>query len=135
MIVTGDIYEILFDRVKDAFGIGTESIYDSWNPIKSRLKEEAIVIVTSTPIEPDTYWERAYAHVNICVPDYLGKTNTRRLNEVERMANRWIWEDIVGEYDSSSYRISKDSLGIEEDDALKCSYVNLVLLFEILNVK
>ena len=127
MIVTTDIYKILFDKVKD-FGI--KDVYDGWNPIRSHLKDEAIVIVTSTPIEPDTYWERAYAHVNICVPDYLGEANTQRLNEMERLANLWIWDDIVGEYDGSAYRISKDSLGIERDDALKCSYVNLVLLFE-----
>lgn len=46
MIVTSDIYKILFDKVKD-FGI--KAVYDGWNPIKSELKEEAIVIVTSTP--------------------------------------------------------------------------------------
>ena len=132
MIVTGDIYKILFNRVKE-FGI--KAVYDGWNPIKSHLKDEAIVIVTSTPIEPDTYWERAYAHVNICVPDYLGEANTQRLGELERLANLWICDGIVGEYDGSAYRISKDSMGIERDDALKCSYVNLVLLFKILNVK
>ena len=132
MIVTGDIYKILFNRVKD-FGI--KAVYDGWNPIKSHLKDEAIVIVTSTPIEPDTYWERAYAHVNICVPDYLGEANKQRLGELERLANLWICDGIVGEYDGSAYRISKDSMGIERDDALKCSYVNLVLLFKILNVK
>lgn len=133
MIVTGDIYEILFDRVKDAFGIGTESIYDSWNPIKSRLKEEAIVIVASTPIEPDTYWEKAFAHVNICVPDYLGEVNKQRLTALERMACAWIGQGFTGVYDGTRYRVGKDSLGLERDDALKCSYVNLVLLFEILN--
>lgn len=132
MIVTTDIYKILFDKVN---GFGIKDVYDGWNPIKSKLKDEAVVIVTSTPVEPDTYWERAYVHVNICVPDYLGKTNTRRLNEVERMANLWIRDGIVGEYDGSSYLVSKDRLGIEEDDALKCSYVNLVLLFKILNVR
>ena len=74
-------------------------------------------------------------HVNICVPDYLGYVNTERLNEVERLANVWIRGGMTGEYDGSIYRISKDSSGIERDDALKCSYVNLVLLFEILNVR
>lgn len=133
MIVTGDIYKILFDRVKEAFGIGTESIYDSWNPIKSHLKEEAIVIVTSTPIEPDTYWEKAFAHVNICVPDYLGEVNKQRLTALERMACAWIGQGFTGVYDGTRYRVGKDSLGLERDDALKCSYVNLVLLFEILN--
>ena len=135
MIVTGDIYKILFDRVKDAFGIGTESIYDSWNPIKSRLKEEAIVIVASAPIEPDTYWEKAFAHVNICVPDYLGEANKQRLTALERMACAWIGQGFTGVYDGTRYRVGKDSLGLERDDALKCSYVNLVLLFEILNVR
>lgn len=133
MIVTGDIYKILFDRVKDAFGIGAESIYDSWNPIKSHLKEEAIVIVTSTPIEPDTYWEKAFAHVNICVPDYLGEANKQRLAALERMACAWIGQGFTDVYDGTRYRVGKDSLGLERDDALKCSYVNLVLLFEILN--
>ena len=132
MIVSSDIYKILFDKVK---GIGIADVYDGWNPIKSKLKKEAAVIFTSTPLSPDTYWERAYVHVNICVPDYLGYVNTERLNEVERLANVWIRDGMTGEYDGSIYRISKDSSGIERDDALRCSYVNLVLLFEILNVR
>lgn len=131
MIVTGDIYKILFDRVKDAFGI--KAVYDGWNPIKSHLKEEAVVIVTSTPIEPDTYWEKAFAHVNICVPDYLGEVNRQRITALERMAQEWIGKGFTGVYDGTRYRVGKDSLGIERDDALGCNYVNLVLLFEIIN--
>ena len=131
MIVTGDIYKILFGKVQ-AFRI--KSIHDGWDPLKSKPAEEAVVIVTSTPIEPDTYWEKAFAHVNICVPDYMGQANTPRLNELERMANGWVGKGITGEFDGTTYRISKESLGIERDDALECSYVNLVLLFEILNV-
>ena len=131
MIVTGDIYKILFDRVKNAFGI--KAVYDDWTPIKSHLKEEAIVIVTSTSIEPDTYWEKSFAHVNICVPDYLGEVNKQRLTELERMAQEWIGKGFTDVYDGTRYRVGKDSLGIERDDALKCSYVNLVLLFEIIN--
>ena len=57
------------------------------------------------------------------------------LNELERFANKWIGNNPVGEFDGSKYRISKSSLGIEKDEALKCSYVNIKLLFEILNVK
>lgn len=132
MIVTGDIYKILYEKVRE-FGI--KAVYDSWNPITSELKEEAIVIETSTPIEPDTYWEKAFVHVNICVPDYLECVNTVRLNELERLAVLWIYDDMVGNYDGSSFHISKSSLGIEREDALKCSYVNVKLLFKILNVK
>lgn len=132
MIVTGDIYKILYGMVQ-AFGI--KDIYDSWNPVKSKLAEEAVVIVTSTPMEPDTYWEKAFAHVNICVPDQMGYANTPRLNGLERMANGWVGKGITGRFDGTTYRISKESLGIERDNALECSYVNLVLLFEILNVE
>lgn len=132
MIVTTDIYKILYKKVQE-FGI--KAIYDSWNPITSELKEEAIVIVTSTPIEPDTYWEKTFVHVNICVPDYLNDVNTVRLNEVERLANMWIYDEFVDEYDDSWYRISRNSLGIERDDLLQCSYVSIKLLFEILNVR
>ncbi|WP_302581623.1 hypothetical protein [Paraprevotella clara] len=132
MIVTGDIYKILYEKVRE-FGI--KAVYDSWNPITSELKEEAIVIVTSTPIEPDTYWEKAFVHVNICVPDYLERVNKIKLTEMEKLANQWIFYGIVDEYDNNWYQISKISLGTERDEALKCSYVNLKLLFEILNVK
>ena len=89
--------------------------------------------MASTPIEPDTYWEKAFAHVNICVPDYLGEVNKQRLTALERMACAWIGQGFTGVYDGTRYRVGKDSLGLERDDALKCSYVNLVLLFEILN--
>ena len=125
MIVTGDIYKIIFKEVQD-FGI--KAIYDSWNSIDAPLKDEAIVIITSTPIEPDTYWEKTFVYVSICVPDYLGKVNTVRLNELERLSALWI-------EDGSWYMISKSSLGIERDNALKCSYVSIKLSFEILNVK
>lgn len=132
MIVTTDIYTILHEKVQE-FGI--KAIYDSWNPITSELKEKAIVIVTSTPIEPDTYWEKTFVHVNICVPDYLNDVDTVKLNEVERLANMWIYDEFVDEYDDSWYRISRNSLGIERDDRLQCSYVSIKLLFEILNVR
>lgn len=132
MIVTGDIYKIIFKEVQD-FGI--KAIYDCWNSIDAPLKDEAIVIITSTPIEPDTYWEKTFVYVSICVPDYLGKVNTVRLNELERLSALWIEDEIVCDFDGSWYMISKSSLGIERDNALKCSYVSIKLSFEILNVK
>lgn len=132
MIVTGDIYEIFYEKVQE-FGI--KAVHDSWNPITSELKEEAVVIVISTPIEPDTYWENAVVHVNICVPDYLDEVNKIRLQEIERMAKEWTNRFRGGEYDNSRYSVKRKGLGIERDDALKCSYVNIKLLFKILNVR
>ena len=38
-------------------------------------------------------------------------------------------------YDGTTYHYSIDTIGTEEDTALKCHYVNVRILFEVLNVK
>ena len=45
-----------------------------------------------------------------------------------------VLDDVVGEYDGSSYYYSIDSIGTEADTALKCHYVNVRILFQVLNV-
>ena len=57
------------------------------------------------------------------------------VEELERLSALWIEDEIVCDFDGSWYMISKSSLGIERDNALKCSYVSIKLSFEILNVK
>ena len=42
---------------------------------------------------------------------------------------------ITGRYDGTTYHYSIESIGIEEDTSLKCHYVNVRILFEVLNVK
>lgn len=131
MIVTSDIYKIIHDSV---ISLNLGKIHNGWAKVKGRLKEEAVVIVVSNPIEDGTYWEETTVHVNFCVPNLPGEPDTARLNEVERIADGWIGKGITGKCDGSAYTYSKASIGIEEDDALKCCYVNLVLDFRILNV-
>ena len=46
-----------------------------------------------------------------------------------------ILDDVTGRYDGTTYHYSIDTIGTEEDTALKCHYVNVRILFEILNVK
>ncbi|WP_302029794.1 hypothetical protein [Bacteroides finegoldii] len=132
MIVTTDIYKILYDKLK---GFPVKNIYDSWNSINKGVKSELIVIVIRDSLEPETYWEVCYPHVNICVP-YLtsGKTNTVRLNELERAA-KLFFIGKSGVFDSTQYHWEIDRIGIEEDVKLACSYVNVVLKFKVLNVK
>lgn len=43
-------------------------------------------------------------------------------------------DGVVGQYDGSWYRYSSETIGIEEDKELCCYYVNVKLLFEVLNV-
>ena len=41
----------------------------------------------------------------------------------------------TGSYNGSFYRYSIYNIGTEADTALKCHYVNVSVLFEVLNVK
>lgn len=130
MIVTTDIGNILYRDCK-SFGI---DIVPSGETLVGELKSERIVIHAKKQ-QPGTYWKKSFAEVNLCVPDLSeNKANTIRLNELEREADK-LFDDVVSIYDGTRYHYSIDSIGTEEDTALKCHYVNIRILFEVLNVK
>lgn len=131
MIVTTDIANILYKDCK-AFGM---EVYQSGNipdEDKELSSERVIIIAKSQSLE--TIWKKGFVEVNLCVPDMDGKANLIRLQELERKAQE-VLDDIVGEFDGSSYYYSIDQIGTEADTALKCHYVNVRLLFQVLNVK
>ena len=131
MIVTTDIGNILYRDCK-VFDI---ELVSSWDKLKSELTSEKVVIITKRQ-QPGKYWKKGFVEVNLCVPDLddLGTANTIRLNEIERQANS-VFDKVVSSYDGTTYRYSIDSIGTEADTALKCHYVNVRILFEVLNVK
>lgn len=129
MIVTTDIGNILYRDCK-AFGI---AIVPDGETLTGELKSERIVIHAKKQ-QPGTYWKKSFAEVNLCVPDIgLNSANSIRLNELERQANYLF--DSVSTYDGTTYRYSIESIGTEADTALKCHFVNVRILFEVLNVK
>lgn len=131
MIATTDIANIIFKECK-SFGIS--EVYQRGNIPEGKVNAERIVVYPKTQ-QPDTYWERGYVEVNLCVPlSRSGKTNLIRLNELERKAKEMFKDGVVGQYDGSWYRYSSETIGIEEDKELCCYYVNVKLLFEVLNV-
>ena len=131
MIVTTDIANILYKDCK-AFGM---EIYQAGN-IPDEHKElfsERVIIRTKSQ-SPETYWKKGFVEVNLCVPDMYGDANLIRLQELERKAQE-VLDEVVGEYDGSSYYYLIDSIGIEADIELRCHYVNVRILFQVLNVK
>lgn len=137
MIVTTDIGNILYRDCK-AFGI--DEVYQKGNipPVPDdpdyRLETERIVIRTKSQT-PGKYWKKGFVEVNLCVPDAgLDVANLIRLAELERNAYKLL-DDVVSSYDGTTYRYSIESIGTEADTALKCHYVNVRILFEVLNVK
>lgn len=129
MILTSDVAEILFHDCQ-AFGI---EVFRKGNIPVGELKKERITIHPKQQT-PSQYWLKDFVEVNLCVPDVRGKANLRRLKELERQA-KLLLDDIAGEYDNSHYLYTISSIGVEEDTAMKCSYVNVRILFEVLNVK
>lgn len=129
MIVTTDIGNILYRDCK-AFGI---QVYQKGNILDGEVTTERVIIRTKSQT-PGKYWKKGFVEVNLCVPDVdIGIANLIRLAELEREAMN-ILDDVIGSYDGTIYRYSIDSIGTEADTALKCHYVNVRLLFEVLNV-
>lgn len=131
MIVTTDIANILY---KDCKALGME-VYQSGNiPDEDKeLSSERVIIIAKSQ-SPEAIWKKGFVEVNLGVPDMDGKANLIRLQELERKAQE-VLDDVVGEFDGSSYYYQIDQIGTEADTALKCHYVNVRLLFQVLNVK
>lgn len=130
MIVTTDIANILY---RDCLPFGID-IVPHGKKLTDELKSERIVIHSKSQ-QPGTYWKKSFVEVNLCVPDLKeGEANTIRLNELEKQAQS-ILDDVTGRYNDTTYHYSIESIGTEEDTALKCHYVNVRILFEVLNVK
>ena len=130
MIVTTDIANILY-RDCQTFGI---DIVPHGKKLMGELKSERIVIHAKKQ-QSETYWKKSFVEVNLCVPDLKeGEANTIRLNELEKQA-QGLFDGVTGRYEGISYYYSIDSIGTEEGTVLKCHYVNVRILFEVLNVK
>ena len=131
MIVTTDIANILYKDCK-AFGI---EVYQAGNiPDEHKELSSERVIIRTKSQSPETYWKKGFVEVNLCVPDIDGDANLIRLQELERKAQE-VLDEVVGEYDGSNYYYLIDSIGIEADAELRCHYVNVRILFQVLNVK
>lgn len=130
MIVTTDIANILYCDCQ-TFGI---DIVPHGKKLTGELKSEMIVIHAKKQ-QSETYWKKSFVEVNLCAPDIKeGEANTIRLNELEKQAQE-MFDGVTGRYDGTTYHYSIDTIGTEEDTALKCHYVNVRILFEVLNVK
>lgn len=131
MIVATDIANILFKDCK-AFGI---EVYQAGNiPDEHKELSSERVIIRTKSQSPEAIWKKGFVEVNLCVPDMDEDANLTRLQELERKAQE-VLDEVVGEYDGSNYYYLIDSTGIEADTELRCHYVNVRILFHVLNVK
>lgn len=129
MITTSDIVDILYG-VCAPFKM---PIYRKGAIPDGVVTSERIVIIPKAQ-SPQTYWKKCFVEVNFCVPDISdGVAELNRLQALERQAQR-VFDGVVGEYESDAFMFSIESLnGVNRDDSMKCHYVNVRLLFQVLN--
>lgn len=130
MITSGDAANIIYRDLAGFHIIGER--YHAGDEPEGEITNERIVIHSKRQT-PETYWEKNFIEVNLCVPDIRGKKDKIRTDYLEREAKAFF--DKTGEYDGSHYTYSWESICTEEDAALNCHYVNVRVLFQVLNVK
>ena len=130
MITTADIGDIIY---RDCGVFGIDDIRREWHIPRGEVLSEKIVIIPKTQ-SADTYWKKGFVEVNLCVPDLRGSAaNLVRMAELERKAVEAM-DGVTGIYDGTPYYYYIDSTGTEADTALKCHFVNVKLMFQVLNV-
>lgn len=130
MITTSDIADILFEACA-SFGI--EDMYRKGFIPEGAVSSERVVILPKNQTTA-TYWKKGFVEINLCVPNITeGVADIARLQELERQAMD-VLDGRTGEYDSSHYRFGVESIeGVLRDDDTKCHFVNVRILFEVLN--
>lgn len=127
MVTTTTISEILFDKCD----WGVER-YIANNMPFSEITEERVVVITHE-ISPDTYWNHCYVDINWCIPDLVNEADSIRLGEVERIMTSDISYG-TGYYENKPYKYKRVSVSQERDEQMRCHYVNVRLMFHILNI-
>lgn len=130
MIVSTDIQTILY---KKALELGVTGVYKEDDTPTGKLEEERVT-VHSNSSEPGITWKVGFVHVNIAVPDLdeEGTPDLDRMNKLERMSMEVFKDTSV--FDGTPYTYEVDTTSIEVNRDLKCHYVNVRVLFKVLNV-
>lgn len=127
MILTTDIANILY---KDCQRFGLK-VYKK-GVIPQGINDERIIINAGLQ-QSGTYFKASFVNVNFVVPNKdSGNANTKRLNELEHLGATL---ESSGWLNDFFYRYSPESIQVIEDEDLKSYFVNVRLLFEVLNVK
>lgn len=129
MITQETIGEILFDKCAEAFA--DVPIYLKGSEPIGEIDTERVVIITRR-IESGKYWNRSMCEINYCVPNRANEKDGIRLKEAQVMMKPL--HSGCGICENERYRFKKMSVGEEEDSDLRYHFVNLKVLFEILNV-
>lgn len=103
--------------------------------ISEKIPEKGIIVIIPKSISADKkYFNDCTIVVNILLKDVEGEANPK-LNTLLKEAFSLLNADRTGEVEGEWYRYNVRSHGIEEEKNLRCHYANIIIDFQILNVK
>lgn len=130
MVTTSDIGNIIY---KFCSSLSVKDVRRGWNFPKGEVTAECVTISVKTATNGRT-WSKAYAEVNVCVPDLAdGEADLIRLGELEGEYVSAFGRS-TGVLDGVRWRLSRESFGVLDDAQLRLHYVNIRVLFEFQNL-
>lgn len=137
MITQKAIAHIIFDDVQ-FLGMETYIKYhtpDELEEHETRIEDDGRIVIRPKFVANDkTYFNDCTVEVNIALPDIEGETNPN-LDDLCRQAVEELNNDKCGNRDGEFYRYHVQRFSTEDEPNLNCHYVNITILFEILNVR
>lgn len=128
-MTSSDIGDILFLHCST---LSVKDVQRGWNFTKGEVATERVT-VTVKPVSGGRAWGKAYAEINVCVPDLPdGDADLIRLAELEREYVGAFGIN-VGRKDGVNYRFKRESAGMLDDASLRLHYINIRVLFEFQN--
>lgn len=103
--------------------------------ISEQIPEKGLIVIIPKSVSANKkYFNDCTIVVNILLKDIEGEANPK-LNNLLKDAFSLLNTDRVGEVEGEWYRYNVRSHGIEEEKNLHCHYVNIIIDFQILNVR
>lgn len=128
MITTTDAANILY---KDCAIFGMP-VFQEGNIPGGCIGEGGRVVIHAKEQSSDSIWRKGFLEVNLFVADTSnGKADLIRLNELERLALKSFKDTNV--FDGTAYKYVVASTFLLENKDLKAHYINVKVLFKVLN--
>lgn len=100
-----------------------------------KVEEEGRIVIRPKLVSNDkTYFNNCVVEVNIVVPD-MDDEASPLLDTLFKRAAEILNDDRCGNKDGDFYRYSIQRFSTEDEPNLNCHYINITVLFEILNVR
>lgn len=129
MITTTDTANILY-RICQAFRM---PVFQEGNIDKGKIGKDGRVVIHVKEQTSESKWKKGFVEINFFVADIRdGVADLIRLNELERKAHKIL--NVVGRHDGLTYKSTVASSVVMEEKTLNAHFVNVKVLFRVMNV-